>query len=230
MKYVPSAFVGRLSRSAGSTTAGHNRYGAYFRNRTIPTNPVTPYQTAQRSSLADASAAWRTLTDVQRSSWESQAASRPRSDSLGQSYVMTGLQAYVSTARNMVTMGGDALAEAPAWSPPAAPVIDTIVADDSANSIVINLVTPIDTGAGEVLVVEATRPLSPGINFQQRGAYKQVFVGAPEDMAPMVTITTGYTSRFGGIAIGEKILFRFWVINANGQASTVVTGSVIATA
>lgn len=120
MKYAPSALIGRLSRSAGSTTAGHNRYGAYLRNRVIPTNPASPAQTAVRGNFGTLSSGWRGLTSAQRTAWSSLGANITRTDTLGQTYTLTGQAAYMLVNRNLYTIGGSAVTDPPAYSPPAA--------------------------------------------------------------------------------------------------------------
>lgn len=120
MKYAPSALIGRLSRSAGSTTAGHNRFGAYLRNRVIPTNPQTAAQTVARNALAAASVEWRTKSDSERATWILLGDQMTRTDTLGQTYTLTGLQAFASVWRNVATYGGSApTGNAPALNTPA---------------------------------------------------------------------------------------------------------------
>jgi hypothetical protein len=118
VKYVPSAFIGQLSRSQGSTTASHNRFGSYFRNRTIPTNPNTAGQAAQRAVIASFSAGWRGLTESQRNGWKILGSSMSRLDSQGQPYTLTGLQAYESVNRNQTTAGNATVSDAPTFTPP----------------------------------------------------------------------------------------------------------------
>lgn len=120
MKYAPSALIGRLSRSAGSTTASHNRFGAYLRNRVIPTNPQSPGQLLVRASLAAAAATWRTITAGQRAAWTALGGNIHRQDTLGQDYTLTGSQAFVAVNRNQYTAGNAQVTDAPAYSPPAA--------------------------------------------------------------------------------------------------------------
>lgn len=128
MKYVPSALIGQLSKSMGSTTGSHNRFGAYLRNRTIPVNPNTTKQATQRATIQAASAAWRALTDIQRAGWAALGASMSRVDSLGQTYNLTGLQAYTSVYRNLVTIGVAPLSAAPALTEPTTLTSITITA------------------------------------------------------------------------------------------------------
>jgi hypothetical protein len=131
MKYSPSALIGVLSKSQGSTTASHNRFGAYFRGRIIPVNPNTTKQAAQRAIIQSASAGWRALTDVQRAGWAALGASMTRQDSLGNSYTLTGLQAYTSNYRNTKTIGTAQLTAAPALVEPTTLTLLTITATAS---------------------------------------------------------------------------------------------------
>lgn len=74
--------------------------------------------------------------------------------------------------------------------------------------------------AGTKLVIEATRQLSAGINFQQRGAYKVISVTAAAAASP-ANILAAYIVIFGALISGTKILFRAYTINAAGVASPV---------
>jgi hypothetical protein len=128
MKYVPSIMIGLLSRSAGSTTASHNRNGAYFRTRAIPVNPNTPLQSDRRASFAGFAQLWRGLTDAQRASWTALGTLMVRSSSLGESYALTGLQAYESVNKTLDIIGQAALTTAPAYTQPAAITSITVTA------------------------------------------------------------------------------------------------------
>lgn len=118
MKYVPSALIGQLSGSQGSTTASRNRAGSYLRNRVMPVNPSSPAQALVRGQLASISAAWRTITAEQRAAWSTLGLSMVRQDSLGQTQTLTGQQAFVSVNRNLLTIGGSMVSNAPAFVQP----------------------------------------------------------------------------------------------------------------
>lgn len=225
MKYEPSAFIGRLSRSAGSTTAGHNRFGSYFRNRTIPTNPQTVKQMLVRASLAAGSAAWRGLTASQRLAWAAFGAGIQRTDSLGRVYTLTGEQAFLLTRRNLFTVGAAYITAPPLYTPPLVPTTFTVTSVGGALSAAF---TPTPLGATEQLIVRATRPLSVGINFQPRAAYKTILVGGAATASPQV-LTAGYAAVYGTPAVGNKILFQAYVIdNVKGLASGIIEASVVA--
>jgi len=227
MKYAPSALIGRLSRSAGSTTASHNRYGAYLRNRVIPTNPATARQTDVRTNLATQSSRWRTLTAAQRSAWAAFAPNLTRTDTLGQSYTLNGQTAFLSVQRNINTYGGTPSSDPPAYTPPAGLTSATVTATTGPDLVSVAYAgTPL--AAGTKLAVFATRPVSAGINFQPNGAYKLVKVGAAAGASPL-NVTAEYTALFGALVPDAKILFKLVVLSQEGLASqTLQTSAIIA--
>lgn len=128
VKYVPSALIGRLSRSAGATTASHNRFGAYLRNRVMPTNRQTAAQTNVRANLALYSAGWKALTTTQQAGWTALGLNMTRTDSLGSTYNLTGQLAYIAINRNLFTVGLSATTTPPAYVLPAPLTSVTITA------------------------------------------------------------------------------------------------------
>jgi hypothetical protein len=224
-KYAPSALIGRISRSAGSTTFGHNRFGAYFRNRVIPTNPVSPAQTAVRVDFGDHSSNYRSLTQPQRDEWIAYGLNYAKTDSLGQGYTLTGLQAYVSVARNRATYGAAALSVPDLFSPPSGLASAEATAEEATTLSVAFSVSPLPAGAK--VAIFATRPLSAGINFQPNGAYKLISVSGAAAASPL-DIKTPYEVIFGSVGNeGDKILFKAVVLNASGLASPWLQFSVI---
>lgn len=228
-KYAPSALLGRISRSAGSTTFGHNRFGAYFRNRVIPTNPVTEAQTAVRVDFGDHASNYRALTQAQRDEWVAYGENYAKTDSLGQAYSLTGLQAYVSVNRNLATYGLAAISVPGLFSPPSGLATATATAElDIANTLeVAYTATPL--AANTKVAIFATRPLSAGINFQPNGAYKLIAVSAAAAASP-ADILAAYEAIYGSIGLaGEKILFKAVVISSVGLASPVLQFATIVT-
>lgn len=229
MKYVPSALIGRLSRSAGSTTAGHNRYGSYLRNRVIPTNPVTGAQTAVRDQFSDASQAWRDLTAAQRAAWETFGASVVRTDSLGETYTLNGQVAYMYVNRNRLTLGQTQLSDAPAVDPPPALLTGTATVQPSTTTHdVAYTATPL--GANDRLAIFATRWVSAGKNFLPNGDYKLVALTALAAASP-ADIQAAYDALFGVPVVGEKIFYKLKVIRqTTGQSTSTLQFSAIVTA
>lgn len=143
-----------------------------------------------------------------------------RTDSLGQTYTLTGLQAYVSVNQNRSTIGSSGLSDAPAFALPDAAIVANVAPDASTGVINLNFTPP---AAGEFLLVYMSRPVSAGINFLPKSAYKLVAVldstaTSPEDLGSQ------YVTRFGTIVgkDGERIFTRVIRVSADGFAATPV--------
>jgi len=119
MKYLPGLMVGELSGSAGNTTASRNRNGAFLRTRVMPVNPNTALQSAVRANLQGNAQNWKALTDAQRAGWTALGLLIVRSDSLGRTYTLTGLQAYISINQTLFQLGVAQVSSAPAYTSPA---------------------------------------------------------------------------------------------------------------
>jgi len=227
MKYVPSAFIGQLSRSLGSTVASHNRFGSYFRGRTVPVNPSTPAQAQVRADIQDLSQAWKNLTALQRAGWADLGLQMIRLDSQGQTYTLTGLQAF--TSLNMINR---VVGAADVTSAPAAPGIPVEL---TAYTAIYDAITGLDVtfaptpiGATSRVLVEATRWVSQGVNFMPRSAYKIIFIGAVNGVSPQ-DLTSSYQSLYGVAPAGTKVFFRFYVVDTSGFKGVPVKVSAIKT-
>jgi len=71
--------------SIGPITYDRNQYSQYARHRTIPIDPKTPRQLAQRDKMALAVSDWHALFDAQRAVWNELARGKP----------LTGFNLYV---------------------------------------------------------------------------------------------------------------------------------------
>jgi hypothetical protein len=225
LKYVPSALgVGQLSKSAGSTTAAHNRNGAYLRNRTIPTNPNTAKQAAVRNNFGALSAAWRALTDAQRTGWRTFGSEITRQDSLGQTYTLTGLQAFNYINLNLLTAGQSISSTAPAVGTPTAPTTASATAVHTGGVVSVNAS---GISAGHFLIF-AGPPVSQGINFTPKSRLRFMLAADASIDGPYL-ITTPYAAIWGAFAAGEAIFLRIIPVDASGQAGVPVELRIIST-
>jgi len=101
-----SPLLGPLRGVIGALVFTHNKGGDIVKLRQAPTNPQSARQQQVRQTLASLAAAWSELTDSDRSLWAAYAEDRPRTDPLGNSYTMTGLQAFCSLNCVLVDAGG----------------------------------------------------------------------------------------------------------------------------
>jgi len=119
MKYTVGLLAGQLSGKAGNTVASRNRNGSYFRTRVNPMLVRNSFTTGVRDQFTALSQAFRSLTSDQVRGWNSLGGQMIRSNSIGQSSGMTGLQAYVSLNQRRMAyyeiLGADPLTDAPAF-------------------------------------------------------------------------------------------------------------------
>lgn len=227
MKYAAGLMVGVLSRSVGSTTASHNRFGPYFRSRVIPVNPSSDAQVTQRRILTDASQAWRGLTALQRAGWATLGSTIVRLDSLAQEYTLTGLQAFTSSFRNLSYIGLTPIEDAYTLAGLGSVASMTLTADSSPQTISFAF-TPTPVPSDLSMVIEATAGVSAGINFRPRSAYKLVAVVASAGTSPENALTN-WGAIFGSVVAGTKIFFRTrYISESTGEAGPWLYGSTIA--
>lgn len=225
MKYVPSPLIGRLSKSAGSVTAAYNRFGSYLRNRVTPTNPNTSFQTNVRANFGDLASAWRGLTAATQLGWTTLGENMTRQDSLGQTYSLTGLQAFISVNTNLLNAGQSIITNAPALQLPDAVPTFSVAMGAAGGTAALTFTPP---GGDEWYLIFATRPVSDGRQFASRSEFKLIDVldetaTSPDALGPE------YIARFGAITgkAGEKVFWRIIRVSAFGFASTHVQESSI---
>lgn len=96
MKVIP--VMGPLSGSLGGFTASHNKGGAYFRQRVIPTDPNSTRQQIVRAAMSSMVQRWtNTLTALQRAGWDTYGQNVEMTDVQGQSLFLSGQQQYLRT-------------------------------------------------------------------------------------------------------------------------------------
>src|SRR5437016_5052210 len=106
------------SGSYAGLTSSRNRNGQYVRTRATPVNPRSTAQVSTRTRQTVNAAAWRGLTAGQRAGWSDLGLSMTRTDALGQSYNLTGFQAYCSVNNILAAAGSTLIADAPVLSTP----------------------------------------------------------------------------------------------------------------
>lgn len=231
MLYVPSMFIGQLSGSEGSNTASHNRYGSYFRNRTIPTNPRTPSQTLVRDALTSFSQNWKTLNAGEQSAWQQIADLVPIQNRQGQTITLSGQAFYVRFNLMRRSVGLARLDAAPAGLE-VPPSFSALVADANGTLSEMNfIVTIVDGTASNFVTLWATPPLSPGRNFIKPSDYRLIGPVAGDTASPH-NAATAYEVVFGTAwraQLGMKISLKvFGVSDAGFQGEAVEAQGLIA--
>lgn len=226
MKYT-SALVATGSGSIGGLTASHNKGGQYVRRRAIPTNPQSSQQVAVRNALATLASRWGdVLTPAERAAWDVYAANVPKIDTLGNSINLSGMQWYVACNTPRIQEGTLSIIDAGPTVYQLASLTDPSFAFDATADEIDVTFTNTDGWAGEVggaLLVFASRPQSPSINFF-KGPYR--FAGVVLGAATPPTSPASISLPFV-IAAGQKVFAQVRAVRADGRISSPFRGSGI---
>lgn len=209
------------SGSYQGLTFSRNRNGQYVRTRAIPVNPATTFQQVVRARLADNAQNWRDLTGTQRDGWAALGAQINRNDSLGQSYNLTGFQAYVLINNNKLAAGDATIADAPLLLPPD-PILTLTPTITSASYSV--AFTPTPLGAGERIFISAGPQRSAGRTFE--GDFRLMVVSAAAGTSPQV-ILTAYQARFGSPVTGGRIFTSVQRYLAGWLSVPIITSTIV---
>lgn len=209
------------SGSQAGTTSSRNRFGQYRRTRATPVNPNSTAQGNVRARLAANAAAWRDLTDLQRAGWASLGQMMVRTDSLGQTYSLTGFQAYCSVNNNNVAASVAVVSSAPGLVTPSA--FETLTPTATAATLsVAYTITPL--AAGQKAFIFASPQRSAGRNFE--GDLRLVHVSAAAAASP-ANIFTAYQARFGTPVVGNRIFIVGIVYDGGFQSGPHITSVVV---
>lgn len=230
MKYVPSMFIGQLSGSEGSTTASHNRFASYFRNRTIPVNPRTPAQTLVRDALTSFSQNWKTLSASAQSGWEQIAALVPLQNTQGQTFFLPGQSFYIRFNLTRRTVGQARLDVAPAAvEVPPSFTSSSIILNGGGAILTVSPIVVDGTGTNFVTIY-ATPVLSAGRQFIKPSDYR-LLSGQNADFAIPNDRLAAYETVFGSgwqTQVGMRIAFKFKGISDAGfQGESIETSALI---
>lgn len=209
------------SGSLQASTYSRNRYGQYVRSRAIPVNPNSVAQSQMRARFGDNSQAWRSLTDAQRAGWTALGASITRTDGLGQTYTLTGQQAYIFVNNNKLDAGDAIVADAPALISPTGLLTATLTTTGGTLSLAYTA-TPL--AAGNRLFVYASPQRSAGRNFE--GDYRLIFQSAAAAASP-ANILASYTARLGAPVVGNKIFLSLMVYDAGFLSAPLNISKVV---
>jgi len=211
------------SGSYQGIVSSRNRFGQYVRTRATPVQPRTPFQTAVRTRLATSAADWRALTGPQRQGWADLGDQMFRTDSLGQTYTLTGLQAFASVNNNKAAAGDARLSDAPALQEPDAILTVTPTITTTSFSVAW---TPTPLSAGERIFVFASPQRSAGRGFEHD--YRLIAVSAAAGTSPL-NILSAYTARFGAPVAGNRIFVSVERYSGGFTSSPLNASAVVTT-
>lgn len=162
-------FVAGASGSIGGTVYSHNRYGAYARQRSIPTNPNTSRQSYIRNLMSSLTQYWgNTLTSTQRAQWAAYAANVSVLNRLGKTVYLTGLNHFVRSNIAILQAGFPQVDAGPViFSLPETDPSMSVTASEATQQISVAFDDDLDwvdeDEAG--LLLHVGQPVNPSINF-----------------------------------------------------------------
>lgn len=209
------------SGSQAGTTSSRNRYGQYRRTRATPVNPRSSAQGVVRARMAASAANWRALTALQRAGWTDLGGMMSRTDSLGQTYKLSGFQAFCSINNNLAMVGDAAVLDAPALVTPPTILTATLTLTAAAFSVAF---TPTPPGVGVRLVAYASQQRSAGRGFESDLRF--ILASAAAAASPMV-LTTAYAAKFGTPVVGNRIFLSLVTVKAGFESGPFLTSQVV---
>jgi hypothetical protein len=204
-KFVSQVYS-EIRGSVNGVTYARNRFGLYARAKASPVQPRTPAQSERRAQLTVLSQRWRTLDESNRAEWRALADELTRSDALGLTYRLSGLQAYLQVNLWRALLGIPPQDNPPAQLAAPNPVsIQAINFDTDTNILNIEFSPSPYQGA---LAIWATAPFSQGINFVAPSRYRVIAVRKPASFGGNLTspqnVGADYIAKFS-IPIRELV-------------------------
>lgn len=210
----------------GGHVASKNRFGSYFRTKTSPVNPNTNAQQAVRQLFAQLTQGWGGLTQAQRKAWADKANGSPEINIFGDQVIPTGKNLYVGRNTNLINVGG-VIQNVPTDSAGQAEGLGfDIVATASTTPDVLTVTANYQLASGDgTFILTASGPVAPGVEFV-KNKFRVVFAGTLPD-GDTVNILSSYQSKFGALAVGQRIKFQLCEIQSNGYKSPGITTEVV---
>ena len=222
--------IGEASGSYASNTFSHNRGGQYIRQRAVPVDPASQFQTEVRNFVSTLTSQWlSSLTAAQRAAWDTYAENVLLPDTLGEPRNAGGLGQFVRSNVPRLQAGMSQIDDAPTTfnlGDFTTPVLGDIDASD--DDVDINFTNTdgwaISVGGG--MLVYASRPQNASINYF-KGPYRfaGVILGAATPPTSPATIDLPFP-----VALGNRVFFQFRVTQVDGRLSSPfrLTGVAIA--
>jgi hypothetical protein len=227
-KFVSQVYS-EIRGSVNGVTYARNRYGLYARSKASPVQPRTPAQSERRAQLTVLSQRWRTLSETNRAEWRALADELTRSDALGLTYRLSGLQAYLQFNLWRALLGIPAQDNPPPQLAAPNPITISNVNYIAQGDELEIVFTP--TPYAGALAIWATAPFSRGVNFVAPSRYRVIAVRRPAafggNLASPLNITDDYTAKFRiNIVelVGKRIAVALTPISYGAQTTAGVAG------
>jgi hypothetical protein len=175
-----------------------------------------------RGALATVSSGWKSTTDTYRQQWRSGANSQVRTDSLGQTFKLTGHQLFVALNTQRLNTGQSQLVACPA--PVTLGLLTFGTVSIVAGTFTFSVGYTSTLGASDFILISASRPCSAGQATPP--PFCQIKEIAGNATSP-VLLATPYSNRFGYWWGGCRIFVKLTPVGAVGWKGVPVIASFI---
>ncbi len=222
------AIVTDMRGKVGSQVFSRNKSGAYARSFKVNVISATASQVTARMRLSTLSSAWRSLTQVQRNSFNEAVTSFKHTNIFGSIISPSGFDLYVKLNCNLVQIDVAPISTAPTPG---------LVQNVASLSVVSDATTPAVTISWDAstvsidhyFVISATKCLSPGVNYVKNLLRSIVVV--PQSQAVPYDATAVYQAKFTDITDGDRISISIVSVNSiTGQKSAPLYATCIVAA
>lgn len=188
----------------GGHVATKNRQGSALRTKVSPIQRRSNSQQLIKSRFTNLSQDWRDLTADQRAAWNAAAPDYIFTNIFGDNYSPTGKNLFMLVNQNILLGGGTQI------STPILPVSpDALTAFGiGSNTSAAQTLTfaPSPVAADNAVIIEATRPLSPGKDVG--GSAFRIITTLAAAATSAANTFAAYQAVFGTPITGKKIFFR----------------------
>jgi hypothetical protein len=206
-----SSLVDGVRNKIGNQVFSQNRYGPFVRDWVIPANPSTASQVHVRSNEAAISAAWRNLDNETRAIWNEATLSYPRTNSLGETYYLSGFNFFMSCNLYLLPYTTIIQADWQASEMPSAISISQLDCNGAANSFELCF-DYMPNSSSLVGAVYASRALSAGVNYC-KSEFR--FIGFIECTGQTRSnMWTQYTNVFTYLGVDYKYFAQLKIFNS----------------
>lgn len=207
---------------------GHG--GNIIRRWVYPTNTITPERTAVRSQFASLISLFNSFTPAMMHDWNIAAAQLRNLNRLGQAYTPSGIQYFITTNMNLLSVGLlPILLPEPVGAPPAVIAASLSITGAGAMNLTLNLFAAAVAMPANTFAVVASTDNKTAHRRSCTNRYRSTHILSPGN--PL-------TNNFGPDWLatwapslpvsGDRIFFRIHTVNAlNGQSTKVTYVSAL---
>lgn len=218
--------VSGLRGKVGGQVFSANKSGPYLKAWGKGSNPRSTDQTNHRAGFVQFSQRWSTLTDAERTDWDTYAAltAQDKTNSLGETFSASGFNWYIEINLNLQSAGASIIDTAPTGGTPGTPIVNLV-----------RLFTTAGGGFSNITLDGA----SPGLTGLQ--AIKAVLVNsegrtAQAEIRPFMVATLRFgggnnfrfhdelEAQFGTIQLGQRVFITTQFQNSEGRRSAIESG------